>query len=245
MNIAVIFAGGTGQRMNTRDLPKQFLEMHGKPIIIYTLEYFEKHPDIDGIVVVCVDGWHDYLKNLLYKFRIEKVKKIVSGGENGQGSIYNGLCAAKEIAVANGTAPEETVVLIHDGVRPMITEKLISDNIASVIQNRSGITTAKVTETILVVNEEEDINEVPERSLSRMAKAPQSFFLSDILSAHEKALSEGKKDFIDSCTLMKHYGYPLHLVDGPYENIKITTPNDFYIMRSYLDAKENEQLYMG
>lgn len=244
MNIAVIFAGGTGQRMRTKDLPKQFLMLHEKPIIVYTLEHFEKHKDIDAIVVVCVEGWQDYLKDILYKFRIEKVCKVVTGGATGQESIYNGLCAARDEVLSRGEQLDNSVVLIHDGVRPMINEKLITDNIQSVLKNGSAITTAKVTETILVVDESEAINQVPERSKSRVAKAPQSFMLQDILAAHEKANKEGIHDFIDSCTMMKYYGYSLHLVDGPGENIKITTPNDFYTLRAYLDSRENEQLYV-
>lgn len=239
MNIAVIFAGGVGKRMHSKECPKQFLKIYNKPIIIHTLEYFEKHPLIDAIVISCVKEWMPYLEELIYKYRIEKVKKVVVGGETGQLSIYNGLKAAED--VANG---EKAIVLIHDGVRPLINAKLITDNIESVKKNGSAITTAVVKETILVVNEgTATINYVPSRKNSRVARAPQSFWLNDILNAHEKALSEGKKDYIDSCTMMQEYGYDLFLVDGPGENIKITTPEDFYIMRAILEAKENAQIY--
>ena len=238
MNIGVIFAGGSGQRMRSRDIPKQFLELHNKPIIIYTLEHFANHPDIDAIVVACKEDWIDYLEDLIYKYRIDKVKKVVPGGTTGQMSIYNGLAAAEEIA-----GDEPSVVLIHDGVRPLINEKTITDNIESVRKHGSAITTAVVKETILVVNDDEAIESVPDRSRSRVAKAPQSFWLQDILKAHRQAQADGEYNFIDSCTMMKHYGHELYLVDGPYENIKITTPDDFYSMRALLDAKENEQLY--
>ena len=239
MNIAVIFAGGVGKRMHSKECPKQFLKIYNKPIIIHTLEYFEKHPLIDAIVISCVEEWMPYLEELIYKYRIEKVKKVVVGGETGQLSIYNGLKAAED--VANG---EKAIVLIHDGVRPLINAKLITDNIESVKKNGSAITTAVVKETILVVNEgTATINYVPSRKNSRVARAPQSFWLNDILNAHEKALSEGKKDYIDSCTMMQEYGYDLFLVDGPGENIKITTPEDFYIMRAILEAIENVQIY--
>ena len=117
MNIAVIFAGGVGSRMHSKERPKQFLEMYNKPIIIHTLEHFEKYKDIDAIVVVCINGWIQYLKDLLYKFRIEKVKLVVPGGTTGQLSIYNGLKAAKEIA-----GNEKSIVLIHDGVRPLMSD---------------------------------------------------------------------------------------------------------------------------
>lgn len=239
MNIAVIFAGGVGSRMHGREKPKQFLEMYNKPIIIYTIECFENHPMIDEIVVVCIEEWIPHLERLLYKFRIEKVRKIVSGGKTGQLSIYNGLCAAREIA-GNG----DTIVLIHDGVRPLINEKVISDNIEGVEKNGSAITTATVKETILVVNEDKStIDFVQERKKSRVARAPQSFRLKDILEVHMKAMRDGITDCIDSCTMMQNYGYSLSLVDGPDENIKITTPEDFYTMRAILEAKENAQIY--
>lgn len=239
MNIAVIFAGGSGQRMRTKDVPKQFLELHQKPIIIYTLEHFEKHPDIDAIVIACKEDWIDHLSSLIYKYRIDKVKKIVPGGTTGQMSIYNGLVAAHEVA-----GSEKSVVLIHDGVRPLINEQLISDNIQSVINNGSAITTSVVKETILVVNDNKGIEQVPDRAKSRVAKAPQSFWLDDILAVHESAQKMGEYNFIDSCTMMDYFGHSLFLVDGPNENIKITTPDDFYTMRALLDARENEQLYV-
>lgn len=239
MNVAVIFAGGVGSRMHSKDRPKQFLEMYNKPIIIHTLEHFEHHPMIDAIVVVCIESWIPYFNKLLYKFRIEKVKKVVPGGKTGQLSIYNGLKAAKEIV-----GDERSVVLIHDGVRPLITEKLIEDNIKTVIKYGSAITTAPVKETVLVVNEgESTIDYIPSRNNSRVAKAPQSFWLNDILNAHEKSLAEGEDNCIDSCTMMQKYGYNLYLIDGPVQNIKITTPEDFYTMRAILEAKENAQIY--
>lgn len=239
MNIAVIFAGGVGSRMHSKERPKQFLEMYNKPIIIHTIEHFENHPMIDAIIVVCIESWIPYLNKLLYKFRIEKVKKVVPGGETGQLSIYNGLKAAKEIA-----GEEKSIVLIHDGVRPLITEKLITDNIESVKSHGSAITTAPVKETTLVVNPgKSTIDYIPSRPNSRVAKAPQSFLLDDILEAHEKTLIEGETNCIDSVTMMQKYGFDLYLIDGPTQNIKITTPEDFYTMRAILEAKENAQIY--
>ena len=239
MNIAVIFAGGVGSRMHSKERPKQFLEMYNKPIIIHTLEHFQNHPMIDAIVVVCIESWIPYLKELLYKFRIGKVKAVVPGGETGQLSIFHGLKAAKEIA-----ENKKAIVLIHDGVRPLITEKLITDNIESVKMYGSAITSAKVKETILVVDEKDSsIDYVPSRNNSRVAKAPQSFWLDDILATHEKALEKGETIWVDSCTMMQEYGFKVHLIDGPSQNIKITTPEDFYTMRAILEAKENEQIY--
>ena len=238
MNIGVVFAGGVGSRMHSKDVPKQFLEIHNKPIIIHTLEYFEHNDEIDAVVISCVSEWISYLEKLLYKYRIEKVKRVVKGGATGQLSIYNGLLAAKEVA-----AGQESIVLIHDGVRPLISVELLSENIESVRKYGSAITSSVVKETIVVVDEEGMIEQVPSRNKSRVAKAPQSFRLEDILAAHERAMSDGIDNSIDSCTLMQSYGYKLHMVDGPYENIKITTPDDFYTMRAILDARENEQIY--
>ncbi|MDE7430351.1 MAG: 2-C-methyl-D-erythritol 4-phosphate cytidylyltransferase [Lachnospiraceae bacterium] len=238
MNIAVIFAGGVGSRMHSKDKPKQFLELYNKPIIIYTLEIFENSPEIDGIVVACIKEWIPYLEQLIEKFHIKKVKKIVEGGETGQLSIYNGLCAAKE--VSDG---EKSIVLIHDGVRPLINEQVILDNIAGVKENGSAITSGIVKETIMVVKEDKSIDYIPDRKWSRVAKAPQSFWLDEILNVHKIALDEHIIDYIDSCTMMQHYGKKMYMIDGPYENIKITTPDDFYTMRAILEAKENAQIY--
>lgn len=235
MNIAVIFAGGVGVRMNTKSLPKQFLELHGKPIIIYTLEHFEKHPDVDAIVVVCVEGWEAYLEKLLSKFDITKVKEIVTGGETGQDSIYKGLCAAESLS-------EEANVLIHDGVRPLIDSATISENIRLVKESGSCITCVPTTETFIIKNDRGSLD-IPERAVSLVARAPQSFRLIDILTAHRKALNEGRHDFIDSCSLMNHYGYAMETMLGPTENIKITTPEDFFIFRAIQEVKENSQIF--
>ena len=236
MNYALIFAGGSGKRMNTKSRPKQFLELHGKEIIIYTIEHFEKHPDIDGIVVVCIEEWIDYLKKILKKNGIEKVKWIVPGGDSGQDSIYNGL------KVLHDNCSEDSIVLIHDGVRPLINEELISANIQSVHEHGSAITVAPVIETVMLADDDKVYKSV-ERSKCNMAKAPQSFFLKDIFSAHQQAREDGIHDKIDSATMMSDYGYSLYTVEGGSENIKITTPADFYIFRALIDARENSQIF--
>ena len=239
MNIAVIFAGGVGSRMHSKDRPKQFLEIHGKPIIIHTLELFEAHPQIDAIVIACVESGIDHLNSLLKKFNLQKVRKVVPGGSTGQESIYNGLCAAEE--VANG---EKSIVLIHDGVRPLIYEKTITDNIACVNDHNSCITCVPVKETVLLVGDTDNcVASIPSRKDSRLARAPQSFWLADIMQLHRQARAEGITDFVDSCTMMQYYGKTLYLIEGPQENIKITTPDDFYAMRALLDARENAQIY--
>ena len=212
--------------------------MHYKPIIIHTLEKFQNNENIDAIVIACIKQWINHLLQLIEYYHISKVKRIVPGGETGQLSIYAGLNAAKDIAEG-----KNAIVLIHDGVRPLINDDVINKNIASVMKNGSAITSVNVTETIMEINDDASIKYIPDRTHSRLARAPQSFLLDEILDVHNKALLEGKKDFIDSCTMMSHYGKKLYLIDGPIENIKVTTPQDFYIMRAILDAQENSQIY--
>ena len=238
MNIGVIFAGGVGTRMHSKDKPKQFLEIYGKPVIIHTLEIFEKCSEIHAITVSCVEEWIPYLKELLVKYRINKVKKIVPGGETGQLSIYNALVAAEEVATG-----EKSVVLIHDGVRPLINQDILVKNIECVKKYGSAITTGVINETIVVVDEEERIVQIPNRSDCRVAKAPQSFWLDDILAAEKRFINDGKGNAYDSCCLMHGYGFEMHMIEGPNENIKITTQDDIYTMRAVLEKRENSQLY--
>ncbi len=239
MNIGLIFAGGVGSRMRSKEKPKQFLEVHSKPIIVHTIELFEQTAEIDAIVVVCVADWMDYMAELVPQFHLNKVKAIVPGGDTGQLSIYNGLVAAEEIA----DDTSENVVLIHDGVRPLINAKVIQENIQSVKKFGSAITTAPAKETVVLVGEENDITEVVDRDRSFTAKAPQSFKLNEILEVQRDALANGINNAIDSATLMGMYNRKLHIVEGPYENIKITTPDDFYMFKALKDAQEISQIY--
>ena len=236
MNIALIFAGGTGQRMNAGAVPKQFLKLHGKPIIIYTIEQFENHTQIDEIVVVCLEKWIPYLKKLLENFCIRKVNVIVPGGKTGQESIYNGIKVIFE------KFPSDSIVLVHDGVRPLIDEATITANIDSVKKYGNAITVTPAIETIAINSEEGKIERFVDRSMCLIAKAPQSFWVRDLFRCHQKSIEENKKSFIDSASLMQYYGYSLFTVLGKSENIKITTPTDFYIFRAIADAKENEQI---
>ena len=236
-NFAVIFAGGSGSRMHTKSRPKQFLEYNGKPIIIYTLELFDNHPLIDGIVVACVKEWIPFLEKMLKKFEINKVQNIVQGGETGQDSIYFGLKAAHSLSKS-----DDDVVLIHDGVRPLITEQTITDNILKVREVGSCITCIPATETF-IVNQPDGSLEIPSRADSLIARAPQSFYLKDIFAMHEKARAEGRHDFIDSCSMMHHYGYKLGKVIGPMENIKITTPTDYFVFKAMVEVHENQQIF--
>lgn len=238
MNIAVIFAGGVGRRMNTNGTPKQFLCVHGKPILIFTLEKFEHNKNIDAIVISCHKDYIEHCENLVKTFNITKVKRIVAGGDNGQSSIYNGLKAADELSQS-----DKDIVLIHDGVRPIIDNDLIDANIESVKAHGSAITCVPAKETIVIVDNSEKIDSTTNRDASRIARAPQSFYLSDILSVHEQAIKDGNTDTTDSCTLMRMYNKPLFTVLGKSENIKITTPDDYYVFKALLEAKENSNIF--
>jgi len=238
MNIALIFAGGSGTRMKSATQPKQFLQLYGKEIIIHTIENFEKHPEIDGIIIVCIESWIPFLQNLLSKYNIIKVKWLVSGGETVQESIFNGLSALKN------NIPDDSVILVHDGVRPLINQKLISDCIASVTTHGSAITVTPGIETITFINNNDGkITNITDRSKCYHAKAPQCFKFTDIWQGFTKARMEGLTGMIDCASLMKHYGYELYTVQGDYENIKITTASDFYIFRALYEVRENSQVF--
>lgn len=244
MNIAVIFAGGVGSRMKTGGLPKQFLEVNDKPILIHTLSVFEQHDEIDGIVLVMVKDWVEYTQELLDKHGIKKVLTIVPGGATGQESIYRGLLATKEyVRGVEGDASEyKTIVLLHDGVRPIIDAQLISDNIEGVKQHGSAITCVPCNETVVMVDDDGDrIIRTVERQKTRIAKAPQSFYLADILHAHERAILLGRTDIVDSCTMMQLYGAVVpSVVPGSYDNIKVTTPGDYYTLKTILDVRDGK-----
>lgn len=237
-NIAIIFAGGSGARMGT-GIPKQFIEIEGKPIIIYTLQNFEDHDEIDEIYIACLPRYIEKLEKLVKIYMISKVVKIVPGGETGQDSIYNALRAAIE-----NNSPDD-IVLLHDGVRPHITPELISDNIASVKTNGSAITCSEMFETPVVSKNKKLVEKTPHRHELYTAQAPQSFYLGDILEAHEKvrATNPDYEGLVDSCMLMKSVGKEVFMVKGNRGNIKVTTPEDLYLLRGLLQYKETTQAF--
>lgn len=240
MNYALIFAGGVGQRMNSKARPKQFLEIHGKPIIIHTIEYFEEHSEIDAIALIVVAEWLEYTKKLLRKYNVQKVKMLLAGGKTAMDTQRIGLESIREYEIQNGTSAG--IVLIHDGVRPLIRTQLISDCIKGVKKYGSAVTIAPATETIVQIDDESNIRKTIRRSECMLARAPQAFYVEDILKAHEDARVSGNYDYIDSASLMLGLGKKVHTVEGPVENLKVTTTSDFYICRSLLDAREAEQL---
>lgn len=236
MAIALIFAGGTGKRMNSRSKPKQFLEIHGKPIIIYTLEHFERHEEIEGIAIVCIKEWIGELKSLVHRYGITKVQSIVPGGDTGHDSIYLGLVSMKKYTA------NDDIVLIHDGVRPLITRDLITRNIESVKKYGSAITCEAARESVVRSHDGKSVTDVPPRNEIHIVKAPQSFYYARILHLYERAQEDGRKS-IDSAHLCSLYQEPMHMLQSTKNNIKITEPADFYICRALYDAQENQQIF--
>lgn len=236
MNVAIIFAGGVGRRMNTKSTPKQFLTLHEKPIIIHTLEVFQNCADIDAICIACLESHIDYTRALCEKFCITKVKWIVPGGATGQQSIFNGVKTVYD------NCPADSIVLLHDGVRPNIDTDLVSRNIEAVKQYGTAVSCAAATETPAEIDENGNIYTIYVREKAVIAKAPQSFYLGELYDAHLKAREE-EKEFIDSASLMRNYGHTLHTVECKWDNIKITNPSDFYIFKAILEAKENSQIF--
>lgn len=238
---AVIFAGGVGRRMGAGPRPKQFLELGGRPIIDYTIAHFAEHPQVTRVVVVCLESWIPYLEQVLAKRRYVTAINIVSGGSTGQESIFKGVRHLHELHPDD----ENAIVLIHDGVRPLIDEKTITDCIESVRTRGCTATIAPAIETITLTDEDGAISQVIPRSEVSLARAPQAFRLEELYGAHLKAQEEGLDEFIDSVSLMTHYGYKIYTVEGPAENIKVTTPMDYYAFKGYMDARDQRMLWSG
>lgn len=238
MNIAIIFAGGSGIRMGA-GVPKQFLEINGKPILIHTLQMFQEHEEIDKIYLAVQEDYIRYVQQLTQDYRIDKVAGITPGGQTAQDSIYNAL------TLARSENEEDSIVLIHDGVRPFVEYEVISDNIAAVKEFGSAITCTSCYETIMLSSDGQTVEQVPLRSESYAAQAPQSFYLKDILEAHDAVRNtpEGYRNMVDACTIYRSLGRQPHIVIGNRGNIKVTTPEDVYMFRALLQYKENEQAF--
>ena len=235
MNKVLIFAGGVGARMKINgETPKQFLEISGKPIIIHTLEKFQKNKNVDDIVVVCVLEWIEYLKDLLKKYNISKVSKVISGGQTGFESRLLGLSYLYE-----NKSSDEDIVLLHDGVRPFILNELIDNNIEVAKKYGNAITVSKATETI-IYNELSKDDVFLNRDYCIFARAPQTFKLVDIYKYYKQAVEDNVTHLIDSATICNYYGQTIHYVEGPQENIKITTPIDYFCACGILQSEDEE-----
>ena len=235
MTYAVIFAGGVGKRMN-QDIPKQFLTVNDKPIIIYTIEHFDSCRFIDNIVVVCVKEYIEYCKELIKKFNLKKIVDVIPGGSTSQESTFNGL----DYLINKFSIDKNDIVLIHDGVRPLIDEQLIIDNINCVKKNNNCITVAKAIETIVRIDEDNQMIDVINRDYCRYARAPQSFYLNDIYNIHLKSIKDNVQNkAIDSASLMSMYNIKLYTTECDQKNIKITTLNDYYMFKGMIENNQD------
>jgi 2-C-methyl-D-erythritol 4-phosphate cytidylyltransferase len=234
-NIALIIAGGSGVRMH-QDIPKQFLTVNEKPVIVYTLDAFQKHADIDSIAVVCLEGWEQVLRAYANQFNISKLKYIVKGGENGQSSIRNGVYELAE------HFDKDDIVLIHDAIRPMVSQEIISDCIVKTKQYGCAIATIPCAEAMLSTEDGKMSSGSYPRDNLKRTQTPQGFYLGDICNLHKKALEAGITNSIASCTLKIEMGEQVYFSAGSEKNIKLTTVDDIDIFKALLLAKRSDWL---
>lgn len=233
MNIALIIAGGNGKRME-QEIPKQFINVNDKPVILYTMEAFQKHPDINEIIVVCIEGWCEILKAYSKQFHIDKLKWIVPGGKNGQESIYNGIIEAKK------HYQDSDLIFVHDAIRPLVSQEIISDCIIQCKKSGSAIATVPCNTAVLKYKKEQKgySEEVIDRRCLAMTQTPQGFTLGKLFWAHEEAKKRGIKETVASCTLMVELGEKIFFSLGSETNIKLTTPDDMKIFKALLSMQK-------
>ena len=233
MNIALLIAGGSGNRMG-QDIPKQFIHVDNCPIIVHTMRCFQTHPDIDAIAVVCLNGWDTVLRSYANQFSISKLKWIFQGGKTGMESIHNGIYGLREAGCG-----DEDLVLIHDSVRPLLSQEIISSNIAVCKAYGYAITGIQCREAIL---ESEDgfttHSSIPRDRLIR-TQTPQTFRLGNIIKVHEEAKEKGLTDSVASCTLVAEVGgKEMHIVPGSEKTIKVTTVEDIEILKALMHTNK-------
>lgn len=235
MNIAIIFAGGSGTRMGSV-IPKQFLMLGDRPILAHALGIYQAHPQIDGIYLVVSGEYEDDAKAIIRDFGITKLRGITYGGETAQDSIYNGLRYVAE------RESEDAIVLLHDGARPYLMPDVVSANIKAVEEFGNAVTYTPCYETIVISSDGNKVDSMPDRSESYTAQAPQSFRLGEILAAHEKirARAGGYSGMVDQATICFTLGIPIHLVEGCRGNVKVTTPEDLVSLEALLNWRKEK-----
>ncbi|MCR5344056.1 MULTISPECIES: IspD/TarI family cytidylyltransferase [unclassified Butyrivibrio] len=238
-NIAIIIAGGSGHRMQ-QDIPKQFINVYDKPVLMYTLEGFQKHPQIDAIELVCIDGWQDMVWAYAKQFNITKLKWIVPGGESGQESIRNGVFNLE------GKAEDDDIIIIHDGIRPLVDEMVLSDVIVVCKKHGNAVTSLPYNEQIFVVNDEEEGTTrkyIPRETLRRVS-TPQAYKFGKLDWAYHEAFEKGIgiKGSAYTNTMMVDLGEKLYFAAGSDKNIKLTTKDDLEMFKAYLKSDKDNWL---
>ena len=231
--VALIIAGGTGERMH-QDIPKQFLTVNEKPVIVYTMEAFQRHPEIDEIAVVCVDGWQEMVKAYARQFNIDKLTIVVKGGDSGQESIRNGVFELEKRLDKND------IVLIHDAIRPMVSAEIISDCVMKTRQYGNAITAIPCQEAMLTTKDGIESEETYPRNNLKRTQTPQGFRIGELCELHREALEKGITGSIASCTLMIELGRKVFFSQGSEKNIKLTTVEDIDIFRALLGCAKAE-----
>lgn len=237
MNIAIVIAGGSGHRMG-QDIPKQFINVYDKPVIIYTLESFQKHPQIDAIEVVCIDGWHDVLKAYAKQFGITKLKWVVNGGQTGQESIRNGVYNLE------GVLKDDDNVIIHDGIRPLVDESVLSDVILKCNRYGNAVTSMPYNEQIFVIDDEiSTVKYIPRETLRRVS-TPQAYKFGKVDRAYHEAFEKKIGIYGSSYTntMMVELGERLYFAAGSDKNIKLTTKDDLEMFKAYLKSDKDKWL---
>jgi len=236
MNIALILAGGLGLRMNQDgEPPKQFFILGDKPVLIHTIERFEKHPEIDAICVVCIPTWEDYLISLIKQFKINKVRWVVPGGDCRQASVYNGLCELEK------HCSYEDIVVVHDGVRPFITSEIISQNISTALEFGNAMTSMVSTDTLIISHDGKTAEQAMVRDSCYSVQTPQTYRLGYGLTHYRNAYAAGKTNTINCCELFIQMGEKVHLVKGRKTNVKLTTRDDIAYLK-FLNHIFNDEI---
>ena len=237
MNIALILAAGTGSRMGNADKPKQFLPIYGKPLMVHTIEAFEMNPEVDAIVISTNSEYIDDVKVMCKQYDLSKVKSVVAGGNTRQISVYNGLKGVQEVG-----AQDDDIVIIHDSARPLISQKIIVDNINACKEFGAVDTVIKASDTIVHSENGETITDIPPRKELYQGQTPQTFKMSIIMKAHEAALNNEIPNVTDDTKLVLSLGMPVHLVEGDKLNFKITTFDDLMMLKALLKIGKSEVL---
>ncbi len=233
--IGLIIAGGSGVRMG-QDIPKQFITVNDRPVIVYTLEEFQNHPEIDGIAVVCIEGWENVLWAYSKQFNITKLKMVIPGGKNGQESIKNGVFELEKYYKS------DDIVLIHDAIRPMTSPDIITDCIRVTKLYGNAITVIPCAEAMLQTEDSKVATGVYDRNKLKRTQTPQGFYLGEICQLHRDALKAGITNSVASCTLMMEMGKPVYFSAGSEKNVKLTTVEDIDIFKALLFAKKSDWL---
>lgn len=237
MNIAIIIAGGSGKRMG-QDIPKQFINVYDKPVLMYTLESFEKHPLIDAIELVCIDGWHDVAKAYAKQFNIKKLKWIISGGETGQESIRNGVFNLEDKCKA------DDIIVIHDGVRPLVDDEVLTDVIAKCKEFGNGVSSMPYNEQIFIIDDEKTTTKYIPRETLRRVVTPQAYKFGELNEAYHEAFEKEIGIYGSSYTntMMVELGKKLYFAAGSEKNIKLTTKDNLDQFKAYLKLENNDWL---